>query len=283
MITTIEIHKPLLSGEHLEALRFQMLNESHGQHVDYSVMVYCEGKLKALFLKAEQHAPISFENYGYALHGLSLMNFNPASHSRRKAVRQKAAGGDLVLGWLGGRKPSWEDILQAGHRDNFSASFFLLPLLKDCEKAIQERLPEYWEFHQRQALKLRRPKGERLQTLGMVENKWERKIVRDWDRKNRYYLFPGSKAFSTVTLNQSIPFAAHRDEHNVPGTFSCLTALGAWKGGGLCFPRLGLTFDVRPRDLLISDTNTELHGNVGGIFGNRYSVVAYLHDTLVTA
>lgn len=276
MFPTLEV-QPALTGKPLEALCFQRLNECHGKLVTGSVKVMCEGKLKALFLKED----ISQGSYVAALHALNLMNFNPASHSRRAAITQKATGGDLLLGWMGGRKPSWEDMFQGGHRDNFIASFWLVPLLKEFEQAMATHLPEYWQFHLTQAERLKRPRGERLKTLGAVENKYERKMLRDWDRKNRDYLFPGSQAFSTLTLNQSINFAAHRDGNNVPNTLSCLTALGAWSGGGLCFPRLGLTFDIRPRDLLISNTNTELHGNVGGIFGNRYSVVAYLHSTLL--
>lgn len=67
----------------------------------------------------------------------------------------------------------------------------------------------------------------------------------------------------------------------VPGTLSCLTALGNYSGGALCFPRLGVTFRLRPKDLLIADTNTEYHRNVGHISGERYSVVAYLHSSLL--
>lgn len=278
---TLEI-KAALSGKHLEALRFQMLNESHGTRINRSTMVFCDGEFKALFLKAEQDNPISYVSYGAALHALSLLNFSPASHSRRAAVKQKAVGGEMVLGFMGGRKPDWEDIFRAAHRDHFAASFWLVPFLVDSEKAMAKWIPEYYDFHVSQAKRLVRPKGERIKTLGAVENIWERKMIRDWDKKNRYYLFPGSVAFSTLTLNQSISFAAHRDGHNVPKTMSCLSAFGAWRGGGLCFPRLGLTFEVGPRDLLISDTNIELHGNVGGIFGNRYSIVAYLHSSLIT-
>ena len=36
--------------------------------------------------------------------------------------------------------------------------------------------------------------------------------------------------------------------------------------------------ELRPRDLLICDNTHELHGNLGPIVGDRYSVVAFLHE-----
>ena len=49
-------------------------------------------------------------------------------------------------------------------------------------------------------------------------------------------------------------------------------------GGELCFPRLGVSFDIEPGDLLIADTNRELHGNRRERSGDRISVVAYLRE-----
>jgi len=280
MIESIDI-TPVLTGKHLEALRFQMLDQSHGKPVTHSLKVMCEGKMKALFLKAEDWEPVSALSYASALRALSLMKFTPATHSRRGPVKRQIVGGDLLLGWMRGYMPDSEDIFRAGHRDHFTAAFWLIPLLKDFEQAMAKHLPGYYSFHLAQSARLVRPGRERLKTLHMVEQEYERMLLRDWDKKNRRYLFPGSEAFSTLTLNQNICFGAHRDGHNVPGTLSCLTALGSYQGGALCFPRLGMTFDIRPRDLVIADTNEEYHGTVGGIFGNRYSVVAYLHGSLL--
>jgi len=52
MIETIDI-TPALTGKHLEALRFQMLDQSHGKPITHSLKAMCDGKMKALFLKAE--------------------------------------------------------------------------------------------------------------------------------------------------------------------------------------------------------------------------------------
>lgn len=271
---------PVLTDERLEALRFQPLTTSYCKPITTSARIFCEGKLKALFLKAQEYQPISELSYKAALRGLRAMHFTSAQHSRRAAVDQNF-GGDLLLGWMNGYASEREDIFRAGHRDHFVASFWLLPLLLDFEMAMAKHLPEYWQFHLLQAQRLVRPKRERLKTLGKVENLHERKMLKAWDAGNKNYLVPGSEAFSTVTLNQNICFLAHKDGHNVPATLSCLTAAGAYAGGALGFPRLGVSFDLKPRDLLIADTNEEYHGTVGGIFGNRYSVVAYLHESLL--
>jgi len=271
---------PVLTGKQLEALRFQPLAPAQFRPITTSTEIFCEGKLKALFLKAEDEKPIAQLSYDAALRGLRAMRFVPASHSRRAAVNQNF-GGDLLLGWMNGYAPEREDIFRAGHRDHFVAAFWLLPLLRDFERALAHYLPEYWQFHRAQAQRLVRPIRERLKTLHKLPNHYERKMLEDWDKTNRLYLFPGTEAFSTITLNQNISFLAHSDGHNVPATLSCLTTAGAFSGGALGFPRLGVSFDIQPRDLLIADTNEEYHGTVGGIFGNRYSVVAYLHESLL--
>jgi hypothetical protein len=131
-----------------------------------------------------------------------------------------------------------------------------------------------------QATRLVRPVDQKFKTLFRVQDTLQRKMLERWDA-TRYYHFLGTRAFSTITLNNNILFGAHDDGRNVPDTLSCLTALGDYAGGTLCFPRLGVSFKLRPRDLLIADTNVEYHGNVGHISGERYSVVAYMHRSLL--
>jgi hypothetical protein len=271
---------PVLTDEQLEALRFQPLTPVHCKPITSSTRVICEGKLKALFLKAEEYQPIAELSYKAALRGLRAMNFTPAHHSRRAAVKQNLGGSSLLLGWMKTLTPEREDIFRAGHRDHFIPAMWLVPLLKDFEQALQEHLPEYWQFHRVQAQRLVRPKREHLKTLDKVSHYYERKMLEQWD-ETRHYLFPGTEAFSSVQLNQNIRFLPHTDGRNVPGTLSCLATAGAFSGGPLGFPRLGISFDIQPGDLLIADTNEEYHGTVGGIFGNRYSVVAYLHESLL--
>jgi hypothetical protein len=255
-----------------------LLTSAHGQLTDRSVLVTCEGELKALYLKAQTHPTIGVD--GYALKGLQAMKFNPAKDSDRPMISQTQTGGDLLLGWLRPRNPLREDWLRKADRDQLFLAMRLVPLLRACEDAMEKYLTVYWEYHLSQAARLVRPLDEQFKTLDKVSDLFQRDQLKTWDATN-YYHFLGTRAFSTVTLNHNILFGVHQDGRNVLGTLSCLTALGEYTGGELCFPRLGVTFNLRPGDLLIADTNNEFHGTVGGIVGSRYSVVAYLHKSLL--
>ena len=272
---------PALTSEQLEALRFQPLTSAHGTPITRSTQITCEGKVRALFLKPDgADKPIKDISYKAALRAMQLMHFTPASHSRRGAIKKSSSGGDLLLGWMNAVRPPWEDIFRAGHRDHFPIAMWLVPLVKDFEQALQQHLPDYWLFHQEQAKRLVRPPEEKLLTIHKVADVYERQMLAQWDQ-TRYYHFPGTDAFSTLTLNHNLVFFAHQDGNNVPNTLSCLAAFGSYAGGALCMPRLGVSFDLRPGDLLVADTNEEYHGTVGEPFGNRYSVVAYLHRSLL--
>jgi hypothetical protein len=93
------------------------------------------------------------------------------------------------------------------------------------------------------------------------------------------YTVPGTM-FSTITVNQTALFRAHEDGRNLARALSCLAAFGNFSGGELCFPRFGVSCPMEPGDLLIGDTNRELHGNIGPLAGNRISVVAYMRHAL---
>lgn len=79
---------------------------------------------------------------------------------------------------------------------------------------------------------------------------------------------------------KTIVFKAHEDMYNVLGTLVGITALGSFVGGRLVFPRYGYSAELGPRDLLICDNNHELHGNLGPVVGERFSVVAFLHKSV---
>lgn len=262
----------VLTAEQLESLRFQLLKPSHGALIEENT---CEGKLKAVLLRGVIHDSA----YCYALRGLKLMKFRPSKDSDRKSIMQET-GGDLLLGWLRPRCPSREDWLRKGDRDQMFFAMRLVPLLHDFESVMQKYMPDYWQWHLAQAMRLVRPVDQKLKNLDKVVDPFQRAMLKRWDA-TRFYHFFGTRLFSTITLNNNIIFGAHEDGRNVPGTLSCLTALGNYGGGTLCFPRLGVSFRLRPRDLLIADTNTEYHGTVGHISGDRYSVVAYLHGSLL--
>jgi hypothetical protein len=245
---------------------------------DRSIKITCGGKLKALFLKAKDNSrPISEAHYKPTLKALELMRFRSSDDSVRPMVKQVKIGGDLTLGWLGTRRSGREDFFRANNRDRLFLAMRLVPLIGDLEAAMQVELPDYYQFHMYQASKLVRPPDEKLKTLHLVKDPFHRQLLEKWDTTG-YYHFHGSKAFSTLTLNYDILFGAHCDGNNMPGTLSCLTALGEFVGY-LYFPRLGIGFDVQPYDVLISDTNEEFHCSNEMVIGSRYTIVAYLHGS----
>ena len=248
-----------------------------------SVKITSGGKLKALFLKSHD-SPIAERHYKPALSALRKIyfdsGFNPAEKSGRPMVKQTRIGCDLTMGWLP-RRSSREDYFRAGNRKYLFQAILLNPLIGDMEAAMAAELPEYYRFHRFQASKLVRPPDEKLKTLHLVKDPYQASMLEILDNTD-YYHFPGSRAFSTLTLNRNILFGSHDDGNNMPGTLSCLTALGDFVGGYLCFPRLGIGFDVQPYDVLISDTNYEFHCSSNAVFGERYTIVAYLHGRMDT-
>jgi hypothetical protein len=282
MIKTFHV-KPATNAKQLKDLESQMLDEEQLNGVvvfDESVKIYCEGKFKALFLKADGDKPIPQKHYDQALRGLEALKFNKAKISQRASIKQTRIGEELLLGWKK-EKARREDRIRRATRDQVGEHIGLEPLFWDFECAMREHLPSYWNHHMRQAFKLVKRPGEQLKTLDKVKNPWHRQLLEMTFGRSAFYglLFAH---FSTITLNRNILFGAHEDGNNMPGTMGCLTALGDYGGGILCLPRLGAAFDIRPRDLLIADTNEEFHTNLGPIVGKRYSVVAYLHSSLET-
>jgi hypothetical protein len=265
---------PVLNAEQLKRLKFQLLTAAHGRLITTNTLIKCEDKIKALLLRDS----LPDTHYRPALKALGHMHFNPSKQSRRGAVLPGQQGGDLVIGWL--KDSTCPDILRAGNRDNFHLCMRLPPLLRDMQDLMAIHLPEYFKFHMQQAWRLRRPQKE-LKSLHLMRDPFERQQLARWNAGQDYYHFMGVSAFSTLTLNRNLIFGAHQDGNNIKGTLGCLTAVGGYTGGALCFPRLGVSFDLRPGDLLIADTNEEYHGTCSSIFGERYSIVAYMHSSLL--
>lgn len=154
----------------------------------------------------------------------------------------------------------------------------LYPLLHEMDDQIEENLPIYYKYAQKVALlRMMRPPSEKDDLSRITEPKGHR-IVDSIDPWDQTYTIRGT-TFSTVEINRNNIFKAHEDGGNVPGTCVCIAALGDFAGGRLMFPRYGLSAELGPRDLLICDNNHELHGNLGPIVGERFSVVAFLHES----
>lgn len=137
-------------------------------------------------------------------------------------------------------------------------------LLRLVTWTMMDYLPEYWKEH------VARVKGNQNRVMdGEFHDTYQRHSIPMNDED-----YP---LFSTVTVNRNTTCRAHTDAKNKRG-LACMTTFGNFRGGDLCFPRLGVRFDVQPGDLLIADTNRELHGNRRERRGDRISVVAYLRE-----
>lgn len=272
---------PVIEQEKLDEKENQFPDAQPNRIFKDSVKITCGGQLKALFLKPKDNrAPIPTKHYDPALNALDKKFYwRPSKDNGRPMVKQRSVGGDLTLGFLPPRS-SREDYFRANNRDQLFFALLLVPLVNDLERAMRAHLPAYYDFHRYQSSKLVRPPGEVLvQKPWKVGDAFQRAQLEKLERQE-YAHFPGSKAFSTLTLNKNILFGMHGDGHNMPHTLSCLTALGDFVGGYLCFPRLGIGFDVQPYDVLISDTNYEYHCSGRIVVGKRYTIVAYLHGRL---
>jgi hypothetical protein len=167
----------------------------------------------------------------------------------------------------------------------------LRPLVRAMDRAVEEYLPTYYyPTALPTAMKaVRREDEPEAKYLEQVRNNpnspFPEKDVAvlkgmdmmGWVPDMAAYMLWGT-IFSTLELNRHIVFRAHEDSNNAEGTLVCITGLGTWVGGRVIFPRYGYGADLAPTDLLICDNLNELHGNLGPMVGQRYSVVAFLHQ-----
>jgi hypothetical protein len=208
----------------------------------------------------------------------------------------------------------WTNMRSASTMEQPELMSALRPTLQFMDDKIRAVVPEYHDFALRMALRAWRPDNEKEDDYGRVppppaslKSTWspsrdlrdmsDEEINREYARYRStaipdpvaiiqnldgwhctYTLF--GTVFSTVELNQTIVFKAHEDGNNVLGTLVGITALGSFVGGRLVFPRYGYSAELGPRDLLICDNNHELHGNLGPVIGERFSVVAFLHKSV---
>lgn len=199
------------------------------------------------------------------------------SRSSREANGQ-VYGKKLTLGWIKLRYPGYDNMRTAPTLEQPKLLAALYPLLHEMDSLVAENLPEYHNFAFDCAMTTRRPDLDG-DDLNRIADPHGHKVVQNLDPWGLTYTIRGT-VFSTVEFNHNIIFKAHEDGHNVDGTLVCITTLDSYAGGRLVFPRYGYSAKLGPRDLLICDNNKELHGNLGPIAGDRYSVVAFLHDSV---
>src|SRR5208283_797844 len=197
-----------------------------------------------------------------------------------RSANGQPRGRKLTLGWLpqiGGRskRSGYYNVRTAATLAYPDLVIALFPLLRNMDELLRDNLPEYYSYAGGVGLTMQRPEGEK-DDLRRIEVDRKRRIIEGLDPWDWTYTIRSS-VFSTVELNRNIIFKAHPDLHNVDGTCVCITTLGSFAGGRLVFPRYGYSAKLAPRDVLVCDNNKELHGNVGPIVGERFSVVAFLH------
>jgi hypothetical protein len=240
-----------------------------------------KGKPKLLLLRNA----ISKKVYDKTVAVLQGLDFKPAKGTNRNSVKQ-LLGGDLLFGWYRGRP---NDPITAPTRDQYGSYRRLWPVMLQMHDLLETHMSEYFKFHAKQANRCVRPFGEGDQEHEVVEpmkhlNKLtdeKLRAVLDSDLNWFFDYLVGATAFSTITVNKSIVFGAHQDGNNIKDTLGCIATFGEFAGGALVFPRFGVGADIRPRDMLVADSNTEYHGNLGPTVGTRYSIVGYLHNTLL--
>jgi hypothetical protein len=216
------------------------------------------------------------------------LHFDPAKDTDRDAVKQRS-GGEQLLGWFAKYAPS--DRITRITRNQWPIYEQLWDLLKEMNDLLEFHMPDYYKFHHKMALTLARPgtPGDEDSVDNGLTNgdlkyphkaQYKDNITGTLSWSPDYTIWVTD--FSTVQVNKSIVFTDHQDGNNIAGTLGCITTFGEFAGGPLVFPRFGVGADVGVRDMLVCDSNSEHHGNLGPIVGTRFSVVAFLHNTLQT-
>ena len=270
---------------------------------------YQDGKqLKFLLL------PESISAAAWLKANAAAMESKPQKGSRRRANAQ-VHGRKLTIGWMRNVDPRYPNMRTAPTLEHPELVAALWPLLHDMNVLMDQNIPDYYDYAWQCAMNAIRPEGEcddlsrvektkaykKYLEIRDTEKPWPpleslsdeeinkeaagraqdpREIVKYLDAFDWTYTLCGTP-FSTIELNHNILFKCHADGNNVAGTCVCITTLGLFVGGRLVFPRYGYSALLRNRDLLICDNNNELHGNLGPIVGDRFSVVAFLHNSVI--
>ncbi len=264
--------KPLLKDTDYDAINKCFATPNLCQKEIEPNVVYKDGEQIKFLLLPQAISEAAWLKAHVAAHDAHMQ-----SNSRREANAQ-AYGRKLTLGWIDLRLPNYENMRTAPTLEQPELLAALYPLIRDMDRLIERAVPAYYDYAFKCAMTAVRPDAEH-DDLSRITNKRELQIVEALDPWNLTYTIRGT-VFSTVEFNRNIVFKAHEDGHNVNGTCVGITTLGSYAGGRLVFPRYGYSAELGPRDFLLCDNNHELHGNLGPIVGDRFSVVAFLHDSV---
>jgi len=213
--------------------------EDYGELIEQDTLGTLDGEFKFLFLRDFLDFPDAW------MKDLRRLPFNSCRNTNRAPLKG-SAGGELMLGWHHDRRNSRHGPALTVETEACDSVYggVIHDILTVVSLVIQHEMPDYWKY----ALAQAKRNGRYVIDGGMGVDHY---------RMFCPELYP---IFSTVTVNHNTTCRAHVDGGNARG-LACMTTYGSFKGGALCFPRLGVAFDVRPGDLLIADTNRELHGN----------------------
>lgn len=129
----------------------------------------------------------------------------------------------------------------------------LLPLAQAVAKAFSARVPDRYAAQMREA-----------------------------QRTHPAYVISGTP-FTTMTVNNTVRGACHRDAGDLKEGFGCISAMriGSYGGHFLVFPEYRVAVDIGPNDLLLFDPH-EMHGNTpmvaASVGAQRISVVYYFRN-----
>ncbi len=245
-------------------------------------VIYRHGKqIKFLLLPSA----ISDDAYSKAERALTGLKESEWQGSSRKAAEGQKAK-KFSLGWLpqiGGRSigHDYYNLRSAPTLRLPELYISLRPLLREMDDLLHDKLPAYYDYAQRMAMGVEQSEDDdEIDLDELVKDPRHLSYLKHMEPFDMFYTI-GPTIFTTVEVNGPTIFRAHEDANNMFGTCVCITALGDFVGGRLVFPRYGYSAELRPRDLLICDNNKELHGNLGPLVGERFSVVAFQHESLL--
>jgi hypothetical protein len=260
-------HSPAAARKRWEDSRQFLTKADYDLLVEESGVGVVDGETKFLFLR--NAFGFATEFYG----ALSQLRFKPS--------KRASCGGDLLMGYFFDPRNKLRltnDTL--AHQEFYN--IHLSALLSWTGRRVRRQLRPYWNEQRSKA----RGNGQYVVPSAPARPRpgfREDKDYKLWIHSERQFLanFPLGTIFSTIQINRSAPFLPHQDAKN-EGGLVCLMAFGEFTGGDFCLPRLRVAFRLRPGDLLIADNNNEYHGNVGGIYGDRISLVAFLRSVPAT-
>lgn len=281
---------PILRDKDYKNLNGCFLRLEHGSRDIQPNTVYFDPERKQIKFLVLKKALID----AYIRAKLALENrFTTWGDAKRKSAASQPNPRKITWGFYP-QKPG--HIVQSGYRSIRSQptleqphlAFGLKPLIKTMDACLMEYLPTYYPKALQHALHAEQRDdqdddwgrvplspladltGDTVSLVRRIDSGWPGHIYTLW-----------GTVFSTLELNKHILFKAHEDADNIKGDLICIAALGNWVGGRLIFPRYGYGADLEPTDLLICDNANELHGNVGPLVGERFSVVAFMHSSIL--